>query len=219
MRTPTLMALLVLSPLPVLATGNHGHPVKPSHDPQVTTTVGVSTNVGVSQRSSNVAKQNQTQGQAQKQGQHQGQSQTAKGGDANQSQNASADNAGNSLSVNNRDRLQAPAISAPAVYASGPCAYGWSAGVAVPGVGVSGGKSKPDTNCDRRELARVMSALNPAAAIKILCTDPLAKEAGLTEEDCTYRDPLASLHTAAEPDEDFATREYVDRVFKQSQSK
>jgi hypothetical protein len=100
---------------------------------------------------------------------------------------STASNAGNSqsLSIDYRDRLQAPASHAPAVYASGPCAYGWSAAVSVPGGSVGGGKAKPDPSCDRREVARVLTPLNPQLALKVLCADPIVAKVA-EEGDCVY---------------------------------
>src|SRR5690606_25625248 len=109
------------------------------------------------------------------------------GGDASSSQD---------VSISYRDRLQAPAVMAPAVYASGPCAYGWSVGVSIPGAGVSGGKSKTDAGCDRRELARVLTPLQPALALKLLCADPMLAEVALPE-DCVYFAPPVVTSTAA----------------------
>lgn len=176
------------------------------------------------------------QGQQQKQGQIQGQ--VAKGGNAEQSQSNSnvvnssggaggsanqsqaANNEGNSFSTSSvyKDRLQAPSISAPAVYASGPCSSGKSLGLAVPGGGISGGKTVTDPLCDRREVARVLAPLNPALALRVLCADPYVA-AVATGDDCVYV-PVARTQTAPEVDPSlYATHEEVQRAFKQSQSK
>lgn len=125
----------------------------------------------------------------------------AEGGDAQSTSSASqnqmqsalsgaeATNAGNSqnLTVEShyREMRQAPASFAPAIYASGPCAYGWSAGVSFPGGSANGGKSKPDPNCDRREIIRVLTPLNPSLALKVACADPMVKEVA-TGLDCQY---------------------------------
>lgn len=142
---------------------------------------------------------------------------TAYGGEAN--------NAGNSqtLSVSSRyeEKRQAPGVYAPAIYASGPCAYGWSAGASIPGGGASFGKSKPDANCDRRELARVLTPLNPRLALKVLCTDPLIRDVAaagmLADDDCVYYDPPAVVierkpTTEGPLDPRYATPKYVDDV-------
>jgi len=124
----------------------------------------------------NEQSQEQSQGQEQSQSQEQGNSQNA--------------------SVLNESERQAPSIDAPAVYASHPCTVGWSAGLSVPGAGVSGGKVKADVGCERRELARVLTALNPALALRVLCADPLIKEVA-HEGDCDYLAPTPPQPTAS----------------------
>lgn len=104
---------------------------------------------------------------------------------ANVAVDAKASNEGNTLSVVNEDRLQAPALGLAPVYASGPCNSGWSLGGSVPGYAMGGGKTRPDVNCDRREIVRILTALNPALALKVACADPLVAavaEAG----DCVF---------------------------------
>ena len=150
------------------------------------------------------------------------QSQTAEGGQA------TASNAGNAQSTTitstYKERLQAPNVYAPAVYASGSCAYGWSAGISIPGGGISGGKAKPDPACDRREVARVLTPLNPALALKVLCNDPIVM-AVANPEDCIYNkadDRLGDTYGAPAPQLDlskYATKDEVERAFKKSVSK
>lgn len=147
------------------------------------------------------------------------------GGSSNQTQ--SANNQGNSLSTvsNYRDRLQAPDINAPAIYASGPCSSGKSVGLAGPGFGISGGKTSTDPQCDRREVARVLMGVNPALALKVLCSDPYVA-AVATGNDCVsvekqseqVTSPVAS-NTQAVDLSPYATHEEVERAFKQSQAK
>lgn len=128
------------------------------------------------------------------------------------------------LNASYRDRAQAPAVSAPPVYASGPCAYGWSAGVVVPGAGLSAGRAKADPACDRRELARVLTPLNPWLALKVACGDPLVEEmlaeGKLRPEDCVYVPPTAAGVEDPPPAADYVTRPELDaalaRAFKQS---
>lgn len=162
------------------------------------------------------------------------QMQTAEGGAGGAGGDAS--NLGNTqnLTVNSRyeQKRQAPSVFAPAVYASGPCAYGWSAGASIPGGGASFGKSKPDKNCDRRELARVLAPLNPDLALKVLCRDPLIEEMNLAGElipgDCEYMAPPIVITRdldqkpkagSSDPDPRYATKEELQRAFKDSQSK
>lgn len=128
------------------------------------------------------------------------------------------------MSSKYEERLQAPNVNAPAVYASGSCAYGWSAGLSIPGGGISGGRAKPDASCDRREVARVLTPLNPALALKVLCADPIVMEVA-EGSDCIYTkavDTLSDSYYAPAPQMDlsrYATKEELDRAFKQSQKK
>lgn len=164
-------------------------------------------------------KPTQSQTQSGEQTQTQTQSQTAAGGQGGQS-NSTSDNA---VTYNHQDRLQAPALMAPAVYASGPCAQGWSAGASGPGAGLSFGKAKADPSCDRRELARVMAPLNPALALRILCADPIVIALGVTADECRL-DPLPpdNRPTVVILEQDkggYATKEELKRAFESSASK
>lgn len=137
-----------------------------------------------------------------------------------QSQQQSQDQ---SASVVNRDHRQAPSISAPPVYASGPCAVGASGGISTPVGGISGGKIVFDADCNRRELARVLTPLNPALALKVLCADPMVA-AVATSADCTYKTPdAAPLEKPAAAGADAAvscaTPETVTAAFKACVSK
>lgn len=101
---------------------------------------------------------------------------------------------------------------------------GWSAGVSIPGAGVSGGRSKSDPACDRREIARVLTPLNPSLALKVLCNDPLVMEVA-RGSDCVYAkapDTLGDAYHAPAPQLElakYATKEELDKAFKQSQKK
>lgn len=152
------------------------------------------------------------------------QTQVAEGGAGGAGGDAS--NSGLSQSVNFEDRRQAPGLGVPSVFASGPCAYGWSAGVSVPGGAIGGSKAKADPNCDRREAARILLSVNPALALKVLCADPYVKEVA-TEADCIYAEPEPL--TFVDPTL-FATKEEladvrqdsqvaIERAFKQTQKK
>lgn len=101
-------------------------------------------------------------------------------------------------SLTSQDKRQAPAISAPPVYASGVCAVGASGGISTPVGGISGGKVTFDESCNRRELARVLTPLNPALALALLCRDPLLAFA--TDGQCTLAEPpAAGLKTSLNP--------------------
>lgn len=158
------------------------------------------------------------------------QTQTAAGGSASQSQTATASNAGNAqstaITTSYDDRLQAPGLSAPSVFASGPCANGWSAGLSVPGGAITGGKAKADPNCDRREVARILLSISPALALKVLCADPYVKEVA-AKEDCIYSEPepltfidptlFVTRDELAQVRQDSQTA--IDRAFRQTQKK
>ena len=140
---------------------------------------------------------------------------------------AQATNAGNSQSVEShyREIRQAPASFAPAIYASGPCAYGWSAGVSFPGGSANGGRAKADPNCDRREIVRILTPLNPALALKVACADPLVKEVASTI-DCAMPEVVVENTAPTAPTLDlsrYVTREELAerdrRIMQRSTSK
>ena len=67
-----------------------------------------------------------------------------------------------------------PTASAPSVTNSGSdvCLAGASAGIQTFGIGVSGGKSFRDKNCERIKLSRELNSLGmKVAAVAILCQD------------------------------------------------
>jgi hypothetical protein len=148
------------------------------------------------------------------------QQQSAQGGAGGSGGDAS--NQGNSLSVNHEDRLQAPGVWAPPVYASGPCTSGWSAGLSIPGGALSGGRGKPDPGCERRELARVLTPLAPDLALRLLCHDPMLAEI-VDAEECIFVPQPSVTHDYATRDEVEQLRKdsaaAIDRAFKQSQAK
>jgi len=127
---------------------------------------------------------------------------------------AEATNAGNSqnLSVEShyREIRQAPASFAPAIYASGPCAYGWSAALSVPGGSVGGGKAKADQNCDRREIVRILTPLNPSLALKVACADPIVASVA-AEKDCVYAPPEVVIENTGPPVPAIDLSRYVTR--------
>jgi len=88
--------------------------------------------------------------------------------DQGQSQGASA-----ALSI--KDQLQipyTPAPTAPAIYASNPCAVGSSKALTLPIFGKSSGKTEIDSECSFRELVRVTASVDPCLARKLLATHP-----------------------------------------------
>lgn len=152
--------------------------------------------------------------------QHQGQSQYQE-----QSQSASQAVTGNGV-VTLQDRLQipyTPAPTAPAIYASNPCAIGESEARTFPIYGRSKGKTTIDGECSFRELVRVTASVDPCLARKLLATHPSI--AAVDPAPVVCAPPITSQPV---------TKEYVDRVvqdakeeakrrddalFRQSQSK
>jgi hypothetical protein len=71
---------------------------------------------------------------------------------------------------------QAHSANAPSVYPSGNCYGGWSAGLGLPGVNVSGGKAVLDRQCDMRETARMFAAVGEREqAVMLLCLTDAGK--------------------------------------------
>lgn len=71
-----------------------------------------------------------------------------------------------------------PDAYAPTMNATAPCRISVSAGVAVIGVGVSGGGSVEDDPCNLRETARLLDGIGQrAAAARVMCNDRRAAEA------------------------------------------
>jgi len=147
--------------------------------------------------------QNQTQNQAQS-------------ASSSQSQN----NAGNSLKVTEHGQLQIPYTpppTAPAIYASNPCALGSSKALTLPVFGTSSGKTTVDENCAFLELVRVTNSVDPCLARKLLATHPAI--AAIDPNPVTCAPPAQSVTV-----EDLATVEkrVTDKIgtaFKVSQQK
>ena len=77
-------------------------------------------------------------------------------------------------------RSAPPSAFAPGVNSSGVdvCSVGASAGVQTFGLGVSGGKTFRDENCERIKLSRQLDSMGmKVAAISLLCQDPREFEA------------------------------------------
>ena len=67
---------------------------------------------------------------------------------------------------------------APTVGATAPCRIAVSAGIAVIGIGVSGGGSVEDDPCNLRETARLLDGIGQReAAARVMCGDPRAADA------------------------------------------
>lgn len=72
----------------------------------------------------------------------------------------------------------APDPYAPTMNATAPCRISVSAGIAVIGIGVSGGGSVEDDPCNLRETARLLDGIGQReAAARVMCNDPRAAAA------------------------------------------
>ena len=138
----------------------------------------------------------QSQGQIQSQFQEQSQSQEQ--------------SAANVLTI--KDRLQIPATpapTAPAIYASNPCALGESSATTLPVFGRAKGKSTVDPGCEFRELVRVTASVDRCLALQLLMTHPQLKD---------FPTPVCASESALVALEQRLT-DKIGTAFKQSQSK
>ena len=89
-------------------------------------------------------------------------------------QSGSSSNTTTNSTTNSNIKSAPPTAAAPTVTNSGSdvCLAGASAGVQTFGIGVSGGKSFRDKNCERIKLSRELNSLGmKVAAVAILCQD------------------------------------------------
>lgn len=92
-------------------------------------------------------------------------------------QPAAAASSGGSKSTTTTIR-SVPDAYAPTVGATAPCRIAVSAGVAVIGIGVSGGGSVEDDPCNLRETARLLDGIGQReAAARVMCGDQRAARA------------------------------------------
>ena len=85
-----------------------------------------------------------------------------------------------SNTTNSNIRSAPPSAYAPGVNSSGidVCSIGASMGIQTFGLGVSGGKSFRDENCERIKLSRQLDSMGmKVAAVALLCQDPRVFEA------------------------------------------
>ena len=95
-------------------------------------------------------------------------------------QSGSSNNTTTTNNSTSNMRSAPPTASAPSVTNAGSdvCLAGASAGVQTFGIGVSGGKSFRDKNCERIKLSRELNSLGmKVAAVAILCQDERVFEA------------------------------------------
>ena len=86
----------------------------------------------------------------------------------------------NTTNNNNNTKVPVPTASAPGMsaYSQDICAVGKSGGIQLPGVGISGGTTARDMNCERMKLSKLLNDYGmKVAAVAILCQDPRVFEA------------------------------------------
>ena len=82
--------------------------------------------------------------------------------------------------TNNNSTIPVPSASAPGMsaYSQDICAVGKSGGIQLPGVGLSGGSTARDMNCERMKLSKLLNDYGmKVAAVAMLCQDPRVFEA------------------------------------------
>jgi hypothetical protein len=82
--------------------------------------------------------------------------------------------------TNNNSTIPVPGAGAPSMsaYSQDVCAVGKSGGIQLPGVGLSGGATTRDMNCERMKLSKLLNDYGmKVAAVAILCQDPRVFEA------------------------------------------
>ena len=82
--------------------------------------------------------------------------------------------------TNNNPTIPVPSAGAPSMsaYSQDVCAVGRSGGLQLPGVGLSGGSTARDMNCERMKLSKLLNDYGmKVAAVAILCQDPRVFEA------------------------------------------
>ena len=95
-------------------------------------------------------------------------------------QSGSSSNSTTTNSTTSNIRSAPPSAYAPGVNSSGidVCSSGASMGVQTFGLGISGGKSFKDENCERIKLSRQLDSMGmKVAAVALLCQDPRVFEA------------------------------------------
>ena len=95
-------------------------------------------------------------------------------------QSGSSPNSTTTNSTTSNIRSAPPSAYAPGVNSSGidVCSTGASMGIQTFGLGVSGGKSFRDENCERIKLSRQLDSMGmKVAAVALLCQDPRVFEA------------------------------------------
>ena len=97
-----------------------------------------------------------------------------------QSGSSSSTNSTTTSTTNNNSTIPVPSSSAPSMsaYSQDVCVTGRSGGLQLPGVGISGGTTVRDMNCERMKLSKLLNDYGmKVAAVAILCQDPRVFEA------------------------------------------
>ena len=97
-----------------------------------------------------------------------------------QSGSSSSTNSTTTSTTNNNSTIPVPSSSAPSMsaYSQDVCAVGRSGGLQLPGVGLSGGSTARDMNCERMKLSKLLNDYGmKVAAVAILCQDQRVFEA------------------------------------------
>ena len=133
------------------------------------------------------ASQGQEQFMNQQQGQTQAQTAAAKAAVESAINNAVQSTSGASSASTGPVTVQAPKIPDPVVssavapalsVSSLTCLGSGALAISTPLVGISGGKSTPDLECERRQNILILQTLQrPGAAIRLACTQPDMRKA------------------------------------------
>ena len=94
-----------------------------------------------------------------------------------------------------------PDVGAPAIYGgTNPCSVGASAGMGIPGFGVSGGATWSDPGCERRNTVVILYQANKGrVAEALLCQDKDTRAAFLIAGDPCPQDRVPVAQAAAAP--------------------
>jgi hypothetical protein len=108
------------------------------------------------------------------------------GGNADStSSGGTSSSGGNSQSTSTDYERQTFSAIAPPAFHSSPCVKGWGGAAQAPVAGLSIGAGKIDKGCDIRETAsEFKDAGSLVSFCKMMVTEPNAKKAGVTFQDC-----------------------------------
>ena len=90
------------------------------------------------------------------------------------------DTSNTTTNTSNASKQNVPTASAPSMsaYSQDICATGKSGGLQLPGIGITGGSTSRDMNCERMKLSKLLNDYGmKVAAVAILCQDERVFEA------------------------------------------